>query len=117
VCVRVARGALADLDETQLSPAQRFTNGGCPAFVPHKFQGANDALLNITDAGGQFNPNSLAGAQQTRSFTGLPRIGHELALQRSSLSTPTATAWSGSSRPSGGRTSSFRHGVPLVEFI
>jgi hypothetical protein len=42
----------------------------------------NNALLNVGDAGGQFNPNSPAGTQQTQSFTGLPRIGHESALQR-----------------------------------
>ena len=61
-----------------------FTNGGCPAFVPNAFQGANDALLNVTNAGGQFNPNSPPGTQQTQSFTGVPRIGHESSLQRSS---------------------------------
>jgi hypothetical protein len=61
-----------------------FTNGGCPAFVNNKFQGANDATLDATDAGGLFNPNSPPGTQQTQTFTGLPRIGHEQALQRSS---------------------------------
>jgi hypothetical protein len=61
-----------------------FTNGGCPAFVPNAFQGPNDALLNVTDAGGQFNPNDPASKQQTESFSDEPRIGHESALQRSS---------------------------------
>jgi len=69
---------------TPFNANDQFTNGGCPAFVPNKFQGANDALLNVTNAGGQFNPNSPAGTQQTQSFSGVPRIGHESALQRSS---------------------------------
>src|SRR5882757_10899585 len=60
-----------------------FTNGGCPAFVNNRFQGRNDASLGAQDAGGLFNPNSAPGTQQTQSFTGLPRIGHEQALQRS----------------------------------
>jgi hypothetical protein len=61
-----------------------FTNGGCPAFVNNKFQGRNDAALGSKDAGGLFNPASPPATQQTQSFTGLPRIGHEQALQRSS---------------------------------
>ncbi|MFC0435387.1 hypothetical protein [Kutzneria buriramensis] len=61
-----------------------FTNGGCPAYVTNKFQGPNDARLNAQNAGGQFNPNSPASVQQTQSFTGLGRIGHESALQRNS---------------------------------
>jgi hypothetical protein len=61
-----------------------FTNGGCPAFVGNAFQGTNDALLNVTNAGGQFNPNSPPATQQTQSFSGEPRIGHISALQRSS---------------------------------
>ncbi len=61
-----------------------FTNGGCPAFVPNAFQGANDATLNAANTGGQFNSSSPAGTQQTQSFSGAPRIGHESALQRSS---------------------------------
>ncbi|HYS40442.1 MAG TPA: hypothetical protein VEO01_32905 [Pseudonocardiaceae bacterium] len=61
-----------------------FANGGCPAFVNNRFQGRNDASLGAQDAGGLFNPNSPPGTQQTQSFTGLPRIGHEQALQRSS---------------------------------
>ena len=62
----------------------QFTNGGCPAFVPNVFQGTNDALLNVTDAGGQFKSTDPASKQQTESFSGEPRIGHISALQRSS---------------------------------
>lgn len=61
-----------------------FTNGGCPAFVNNNFQGPNDAFLDAQDAGGMFNPNSSTATQQTQTFTGLGRIGHESALQRSS---------------------------------
>ena len=61
-----------------------FTRGGCPAFVPNAFQGANDAFLNAQNAGGQFKSGDPAGTQQTESFTGLPRIGHESGLQRAS---------------------------------
>jgi hypothetical protein len=60
-----------------------FTNGGCPAFVVNKFAGTNDAFLDAQDAGGLFNPNSPPGTQQTQTNTGLGRIGHEQALQRS----------------------------------
>ncbi|HYS40278.1 MAG TPA: hypothetical protein VEO01_32070 [Pseudonocardiaceae bacterium] len=61
-----------------------FTRGGCPAFVPNRFAGTNDTTLDARDAGGLFNPNAPAGTQQTQTFTGLGRIGHEQALQRSS---------------------------------
>jgi hypothetical protein len=61
-----------------------FTNGGCPAFINNRFQGPNDAFLDAQDAGGTFNPNDPAGTQQTETFTGLGRVGHESALQRSS---------------------------------
>jgi hypothetical protein len=61
-----------------------FTNGGCPAFVNNRFVGTNDASLDAQDAGGLFNPNSPPGTQQTQTNTGLGRIGHEQALQRSS---------------------------------
>ena len=61
-----------------------FTNGGCPAFVPNRFVGTNDTQLDAQDAGGLFNPNAPASTQQTQTFTGLGRIGHEQALQRSS---------------------------------
>jgi hypothetical protein len=61
-----------------------FTRGGCPAFVPNRFVGPNDAFLDAQDAGGLFNPNSPPATQQTQTNTGLPRIGHEQSLQRSS---------------------------------
>ena len=61
-----------------------FTNGGCPAFVTNKFQGPDDAHLNAQNAGGQFDPSAPPATQQTQSFTGLGRIGHESALQRNS---------------------------------
>jgi hypothetical protein len=61
-----------------------FTNGGCPAFVSNRFVGTNDATLDARDAGGLFNPNSPPATQQTQTNTGLGRIGHEQALQRSS---------------------------------
>ncbi len=69
---------------TPFNASDGFTNGGCPAYVPNAFQGPNDAALNVADAGGQYNPSSAAGTQQTQSFSGAPRIGHESALQRSS---------------------------------
>ncbi|HEV3169589.1 MAG TPA: hypothetical protein VGZ32_04590 [Actinocrinis sp.] len=61
-----------------------FTNGGCPAFINNRFQGPDDAALGAQDAGGTFNPNDPASAQQTETFTGLGRIGHNAGLQRSS---------------------------------
>jgi hypothetical protein len=64
--------------------ADAFLNGGCPAFVVNKFQGTNDTFLDAQDAGGTFNPNSPPATQQTQTNTGLGRIGHEQALQRSS---------------------------------
>jgi hypothetical protein len=64
--------------------SDEFTNGGCPAFVINKFVGANDAMLDAQDAGGLFKSTDPAAKQQTETFTGLPRIGHEQALQRSS---------------------------------
>jgi hypothetical protein len=64
--------------------ADPFTRGGCPAFVVNKFAGTNDAFLDAQDAGGLFNPNDPAAKQQTETNTGLGRIGHEQALQRSS---------------------------------
>jgi hypothetical protein len=62
----------------------QFTNGGCPAFVVNKFAGPNDAMLDAQDAGGLFKATDPASKQVTETFTGLPRIGHEQALQRSS---------------------------------
>jgi hypothetical protein len=70
-----------------VNTADPFTNGGCPAFVPNIFQGTNDAFLGAQNAGGLFNPNSPPGTQQTQTNTGLPRIGHESGLQRSSRAT------------------------------
>src|SRR5205807_1659884 len=61
-----------------------FTNGGCPAFVINKFVDPGDTALDAQDAGGLFNPNDPAAKQRTETFTGLGRIGHEQALQRSS---------------------------------
>jgi hypothetical protein len=69
---------------TPFNANDEFTNGGCPAFVPNAFQGPNDAVLNVRDANGQFNPNDPAGMQQNESFDNAPRIGHESALQRNS---------------------------------
>jgi hypothetical protein len=64
--------------------ADPFTNGGCPAFVNNVFESADDALIAATDAGGLFNASDPPSVQRTETFTGLPRIGHESALQRSS---------------------------------
>src|SRR5450631_1427651 len=57
----------------------QFTNGGGPAFVNTLFQGTGAALLAAQDSAGLFTP-----ANQTLSatFTGLPRVGHEEALQQ-----------------------------------
>jgi hypothetical protein len=41
-------------------------------------------MLGAQDAGGQFNPNDPPAKQQTESFTGLGRIGHNAGLQRNS---------------------------------
>jgi hypothetical protein len=59
-----------------------FTNGGAPAFVNNVFQGTNAAQLGAIDANG-------AATQQinndlNKTFNGQQRIGHEVALQRSS---------------------------------
>jgi hypothetical protein len=57
----------------------QFSNGGGPAFVNNAFQGTGAALLAAQDSAGLFTP-----ANQTLSatFTGLPRVGHEEALQQ-----------------------------------
>ena len=57
----------------------QFTNGGGPAFVNNLFHGTGAALLAAQDSAGLFTP-----ANQTLSatFTGLPRVGHEEALQQ-----------------------------------
>ena len=67
----------------QFNTADPFTKGGCPAFVINKFVGTDDAS-NDAHAKVLFNPNDPAGTQVHETFTGLPRIGHEQALQRSS---------------------------------
>ncbi|HEY4019623.1 MAG TPA: hypothetical protein VGM75_13095 [Pseudonocardiaceae bacterium] len=69
---------------TPFNASDGFTNGGCPAFVSNAFQGTNDAMLDAQDAGGLFDPNASAAVQQTQTFNGQHRIGHESALQRSS---------------------------------
>jgi hypothetical protein len=61
--------------------ADQFTDGGGPAYVNNIFQGTDDAALSAEDRSGQFVPGNQV---QTATFTGLPRIGHEQALQRSS---------------------------------
>jgi hypothetical protein len=62
--------------------ADPFTNGGTNAFVHNVFQGNNDAVLDAQDTFGLFDPNATAARQQSSTFTGLPRIGHEQALHR-----------------------------------
>ena len=64
--------------------ADPFTNGGGPSAVVNKFQGANDAFLDAQDQFGQFKATMTPAQQQRSTNTGLPRIGHEQALQRSS---------------------------------
>jgi hypothetical protein len=64
--------------------ADPFTNGGGPSAVVNKFQGANDAFLDAQDQFGKFTSSTPASQQQGATFTGLGRIGHEQALQRSS---------------------------------
>jgi hypothetical protein len=68
---------------TPFNTADPFTKGGCPAFVINKFVGPGDAA-NDANAKVLFNPNDPAATQVHETFTGLPRIGHEQALQRSS---------------------------------
>ncbi|TCO59566.1 hypothetical protein [Actinocrispum wychmicini] len=69
---------------TPFNPTDPYTNGGCPAYVNNTFQGKTDASLSARNAGGKYNPAHPTATQQTETFTGLPRIGHEAALQRSS---------------------------------
>jgi hypothetical protein len=59
----------------------QFADGGGPSFLRNVFQGANDAAMGAQAAGGKFTPQN---AVQTATFTGLGRIGHISALQRSS---------------------------------
>jgi len=64
--------------------ADPFTNGGGPSAVVNKFQGTKDAFLDAQDQFGKFTASTPASQQQGSTFTGLGRIGHEQALQRSS---------------------------------
>jgi hypothetical protein len=59
--------------------ADQFTNGGGPAHVNNVFQGTNTAMLAAQDSAGTFTPTNQS---LSATFTGLPRIGHEAALQR-----------------------------------
>ena len=68
--------------------SDQFTNGGGPAFINNVFQGTGAALAGAQDSAGQFTANN---ATLNATFTGLPRIGHEAALQefsRASDGTP-----------------------------
>jgi hypothetical protein len=64
--------------------ADQFTNGGGPAFVNNVFQGTDAAAR--ASSGGVNKSNVFAPGNQTldSTFTGLGRLGHEEALQRSS---------------------------------
>jgi hypothetical protein len=62
----------------------QFTNGGGPAFINNAFQGTNAAMLGAQDTAGTFAPGNQT---LSATFTGLPRIGHEAALQRVSRAT------------------------------
>jgi hypothetical protein len=64
--------------------ADQFTNGGGPAFVNNVFQGTDAAAR--ASSGGVNKNNVFAPGNQTldSTFTGLGRLGHEEALQRSS---------------------------------
>jgi hypothetical protein len=60
--------------------SDQFTNGGGPAFINNVFQ-LGSAVAAARDADGRYTPqNSSLDA----TFTGLPRIGHESALQQTS---------------------------------
>jgi hypothetical protein len=63
----------------------QFTNGGGPAFINNVFQGTNAALLAAEDQNGLVFGTG-PGQQQSLSatFTGLPRVGHNAALQQAS---------------------------------
>jgi hypothetical protein len=65
-------------------PADPNKDGGGPSAVVNKFQGAADAFLDAQDQFGKFTGATPASQQQGSTFTGLGRIGHEQALQRSS---------------------------------
>jgi len=57
----------------------QFTNGGGPAFINNVFQGPGSAQAGAQDSAGTFGPGNQT---LNATFTGLPRIGHEAALQR-----------------------------------
>ena len=57
----------------------QYTNGGGPAFIENVFQGTNAAQAGAQDSAGTFAPGNQT---LSATFTGLPRIGHEAALQR-----------------------------------
>jgi hypothetical protein len=59
-----------------------FTNGGGPAFVNNVFQGTNAAQLGAIAADGKATQQTNGDFNAT--FTGEQRIGHEVALQRTS---------------------------------
>jgi hypothetical protein len=108
-----------------------FTNGGCPAFINNVFESADDAILDARDAGGQFNPADPPNVQRTETFTGLPRIGHNSALQRSSRAgdgTPVHIRMDGpgfsgmdvpsfQTFPSGGTTVAAGTNQPKLQFL
>ena len=58
--------------------SDQFTNGGGPAFINNVFQGVGAAAAGAQDSAGQF---TASNATLNATFTGLPRIGHEAALQ------------------------------------
>jgi hypothetical protein len=61
----------------------QFTNGGGPAFLNNVFQGTNAALLQAQDQNGLvFGTGSGQQQSLNATFTGLPRVGHEEALQQ-----------------------------------
>src|SRR5262249_61191672 len=65
-------------------PGDSSTDGGGPPAVVNKSQGTNDAFLDAQAKFGKFTASTPASQQQGATFTGLGRIGHEQALQRSS---------------------------------
>ena len=58
-----------------------FSDGGGPATLNNVFQGTDAAMRGARASGGVFQPGNQT---LDATFTGLPRIGHEAALQRSS---------------------------------
>jgi hypothetical protein len=64
--------------------SDQFTNAGGPAFINNVFQGTGAALAGAQDSAGQF---TASNETLNATFTGLPRIGHEAALQEFSRAT------------------------------